>query len=150
MAKGAVNKMKDNRSFYERTEADEFENNKNSQEHLLKVHRKIIDSIQPCQTCHSDTIFKIMVEKKADGLLFNEETLNFFQYSLNIFPREFVKYAISYLMKLMSTLLLYHQDSYGELSRLIIKTAIKTYNLDKKDITLFHDKSCSQIVIMIQ
>ena len=48
-------------------------------------------------------------------------------------------------MKLMSTLLQYNQESYSELSRLIIKTAIKTYDLDKKDITLFHDKSCEQI-----
>ena len=56
-----------------------------------------------------------------------------------------MKYAISYLMKLMSTLLQYNQESYSELSRLIIKTAIKTYDLDKKDITCFHDKSCAQI-----
>ena len=52
--------------------------------------------------------FKVIVEKKANGLLFNEETLNFFQYSLQVFPRDFVKFAISYLMKLMSTLLQYN------------------------------------------
>ena len=38
-------KVKDLRSFKDRVETDERENNKNSHEHLLKVHRKIIDSI---------------------------------------------------------------------------------------------------------
>lgn len=33
---------------------------------------------------------------------------------------------------------------------MIIKTAIKTYDLEKKDITPFHDKSCSQIATTMQ
>lgn len=95
-------------------------------------------------------IYKNILKEKANALLFNEETLNYYQYSLQVFPQDFVKYAISYLMKLMSMLLKYNNDHYKELSRLIIKTAIKNYDLSKKDIDLFYDKSCIDITNMMQ
>lgn len=86
----------------------EQENNHNSFKHLQEVHRKIIDSIHQIDIGSQTTIFKVILEKRANALLFSEDTLNFYQYNLQVFPTDFLKYAVSYLMRLMSTLLNYN------------------------------------------
>ena len=107
----------------------ERDNNHNSFKHLQNVHRKIADSIHPAETGAQTTIFKIILEKRANALLLSEDTLNFYQYNLHVFPTAFLKFAVSYLMRLMSTVLNYNAQHYQELSRLIIKTALKTFKL---------------------
>lgn len=109
----------------------EHENNQNSFKHLQSVHRKIVDSIHPVEAGAQTTIFKIILEKRANALLLSEDTLNFYQYNLQVFPTSFLKYAVSYLMRLMSTVLNYNAQHYQELSRLIIKTALKTFKIQK-------------------
>lgn len=83
-------------------------NNHNSFKHLQAIHRKIVDSIHPADTSAKVPIFTIILEKRANALLLTEDSLNFFQYNLKIFPTMFLKYAVSYLMRLMSTVLNYN------------------------------------------
>ena len=128
----------------------EQENNHNSFKHLQEVHRKIIDSIHPTAIGSQTTIFRVILENRANALLFSEDTLNFYQYNLQVFPTDFLKYAISYLMRIMSTLLNYSAQHYQELSRLIIKTALKTFKIQKQDIDEFFDKKCHEISEMME
>lgn len=51
-------------------------------------------------------------------------------------------------MQLMNILLNYQQKYYKELSKLIYKTAIRVYGIDKKD--LISDKKCFEIVRMME
>jgi len=87
-------------------------NNAQSFRHLQEVHRKIIDSIQCTDIGAQITIFKDIIQKRANALLFSEDTLSFYQYNLQIFPQQFLIYAVSYLMRIMSTLLNYNAQHY--------------------------------------
>ena len=55
-----------------------------------------------------------------------------------------MKYAMSYLMKIMNVLLKYNQEIYKEMSKLIRKTA-KRLNLGKNNAPL-ENKKCRQII----
>ena len=54
-----------------------------------------------------------------------------------------LKYAVSYLMKIMNTLLNYNKAQYNDLSKLVHRTASKTFKIRKEDFT---DISCREIV----
>lgn len=55
-------------------------------------------------------------------------------------------------MKLMSIVLQHTPNNkhYEELSRLIIKTAIKTFELQKKDIDDFAESTCPKIAVEME
>jgi hypothetical protein len=98
----------------------------------MEVHRKIVDSVHETEIGSQIGFFSKIVEKRANALLFNEETMNFYQYNLQVYPSEFMKYALSYLMHIMNILLKYNQEVYREMSKLIRKTA-KRLDLGKSD-----------------
>ena len=54
-----------------------------------------------------------------------------------------MKYAFSYLMKILNTLYFYDTSNYDEIKKLIYKTAIKTYQINKDD---FIDKECHELI----
>ena len=74
----------------------------------------------------------------------DEDTLNFFQYNLNIFPKEAVTYAITYIMKLLGVLLnvkksqkggnydLYYKDILKGIKKQLDKFQIKSSTLKPK------------------
>jgi len=111
---------------------------------LLDVHRKIIDSVHEIEIGSQIGFFNKIIEKRANALLFNEETMNFYQYNLLVFPSDFMKYAMSYLMHIMNVLLKYNQEIYREMSKLIRKTA-KRLDLGNSN-KLLGNKKCRQIV----
>jgi hypothetical protein len=59
--------------------------------------------------------------------------MNFYQYNLDIRP-DHLKYAVSYLMKLMSILLGHNPQNYNEMARLVYRTATKTLKVRKEDL----------------
>ena len=124
----------------EQTKDDYFRNEELTQKHLMEVHRKIVDSVHETEIGSQIGFFSKIVEKRANALLFNEETMNFYQYNLQIVPQK-IGPAVVYLMKLMNTLLQHDSKPYADLSRLIFKTARKTFALKEADIT---DAECQE------
>jgi len=122
--------------------------NTNSLNHLQNVHRKIIDSIKANDVGVHSKIFDNIIKTRVNALLFSEETINFFQYNLKIFPTDLIKYAIAYLMKILSIVLKYNddKDQSHELTKLVIKQAARVYHLDKDDLQPFYKMSCGEIV----
>ena len=99
----------------DKDEGHQFENeirrdrvNQRCYEFLKKTHQAIIDSIHPTAIGGQRDFFKNILQERADGLLFSEETMNFYQYNLRIKPKQ-LKLGISYLMKVMNILLNYNQ-----------------------------------------
>ena len=86
------------------------------------THRKIIDSIHQVDTGSQVSFFKIILEEKANSLTMSEETMNFYQYNLGIFPEEGIKFALAYLLQIIKILLKYSKRVYIEMSKLINKT----------------------------
>jgi len=64
-----------------------------------------------------------MLENRANALLFDEETMTFYINNLNIFPKEGMKYALSYVMTILNVLLKTkdNQPMYKDMSRAIKK-----------------------------
>jgi|APSaa5957512535_1039671.scaffolds.fasta_scaffold180445_1 hypothetical protein len=73
----------------------------------------------------------------------DEETCNFYQYNLNIFPRDHVQFAITYIMKLLGILLnksqktgnynLYYKDILKGMKRQLDRFGIKSSDLKNKE-----------------
>jgi len=118
-------------------------NNSASFQHLNETHRKIIDSIHQIEIGSQVSFFKVILEDRANALLVSEDTMNFCQYNLQILPANGVRYAVSYLMKILNILLKYNQNVYKEMSKLVRKTALKL--VPKKE-DLLDDKNCAEIV----
>ena len=123
------------------------ENDEASFAHLKDKHRPIIDSIHPIEIGSQTTFFRKILEERAEALLFSEETMNFYQYNLNIVPSKHIANAVVYLMKLMNTLLQSESSNYEDLSRLIFKTARKTFQLKEHDI---RDVPCTETVAAME
>ena len=63
------------------------------------------------------------MQEKANALLMSEETMTFYMYNLKIKPDdEIIRFAISYLMKILNILLKFNQAYYKDMSKLIKKT----------------------------
>lgn len=83
------------------------------------------------------SIFKKILEKRANALLFSEETISFYQYNIQVMPQEMNKYAVAYLMRLLTILLNYNTKYYNELFRAISKKASKELMITKDDLQQF-------------
>lgn len=68
--------------------------------------------------------------------------MNFYQYNLDLRPAH-MRYAVSYLMKLMSILLAWNQGHYTEMARLVYRTATKALKVPKEDLI---EDECRNIV----
>jgi hypothetical protein len=74
----------------------------------------------------------------------SEDTMNFYQYNLDIKPGDTSHYAVSYLMKILNILLKWNKDVYKEISKQLKKAASKFLGDNKAE--LLEDLSCEQIV----
>lgn len=115
---------------------------KKSYNFLKNKHQEIIGSIHPTEIGTQTCFFYKIIQSRANGLIFTEDTMNFYQYNLDIKP-DYIRYAVSYLMKLMSILLGHNPGSYNDLARLIYRTATKVLKIDKKELI---DAECDEIV----
>lgn len=112
----------------ETTENDIEFINKSSGEHLSDIHRTLIDSIHQIDIGSQTTYFKIILEKRANALLFSEETCNFYQYNIGVTPDCLVN-AFQYLMCLINLLLgSGDENKFKDLSKLVYKK-IKMYHI---------------------
>jgi len=78
------------------------------------VHRHAVDSI--FQQSKFNSIFRNIIEEKANALLMDEETVNFYHYNLNIQPLG-IKYAVNYLRSILSILSKYNGEQCKDLVR---------------------------------
>ena len=97
----------------------------NSMMHLNGTHRRIIDSIHQTEISSQVTYYKVILEERSNALLMSEETMNFYNQNLQIIPETGIKYAMAYLMKMLSILLKYNQMYFKEMQKLIKKTALR-------------------------
>jgi hypothetical protein len=65
----------------------------------------------------------VILQDRASCLLFDEDTMTFLHYNLNIIPKEGLKYAFSYLIKILDMLFKYkdNQPLYTDMTRSIRK-----------------------------
>ena len=75
----------------------------------------------------------------------NEETMNFYQYNLGIFPEEGIKFALAYLLKLLKILLKYSSKVYVEMHKFITKTR-KRFGVEPEVLAHFEEKTISEII----
>ena len=92
-------------------------NNSGSLSHLNNVHRKIVDSIHQTQVEMQVSVYKPIVEARVNALLMIEDSMNFYQYNIDIKPGEVTHFAMSYLVKILNTLLKHNKDLYKEISK---------------------------------
>lgn len=81
-------------------------------------------------------VYKEILEERASALLMDEDTMNFYQHELKIFPRKNVLYAVSYIMKLLGILLkqkenkeLYYKDVLKAMKKQLERFGIKGQEL---------------------
>ena len=70
----------------------------------LKVHRALIDSLVPVPAVNK--IYKTIVQEKANGLLLDQETLDFYRYELDVkvaYENLGKQYVASLVSKIMAT-----------------------------------------------
>mmetsp|Transcript_24004 Transcript_24004/g.36882 ORF Transcript_24004/g.36882 Transcript_24004/m.36882 type:complete len:350 (+) Transcript_24004:398-1447(+) len=123
----------------EQTKEDLDRNNEISFTHLNETHRKILDSIHQIEVGSQVSYFKVILEDRANALLMSEDTMNFYQYNLQIMPSGALRYVVSYLMRILNILLKYNSTVYKEMSKLVRKTALKL--VPKKE-DLIDDMTC--------
>lgn len=97
------------------------------------THRKIVDSIHQVDAGSQVSFFKVILEEKANSLLMDEETMNFYQYNLGIYPQEGIKFALAYLLKLLKILLKYSTKVFIEMHRLVGKTR-KRFGIEQDEL----------------
>ncbi len=72
---------------------------KNSEAFLNLVHTVAVD------TLYSDSrftaIYKNIVEERSNALLMDDDTINYYQYNMNVLPNPGILYAIAYLEMLL-------------------------------------------------
>lgn len=73
---------------------------KNSEAFLSLVHTVAVDSLY--SDSRFTTVYKNIVEERSNALLMDEETINYYQYNLNVMPNPGILYAIAYLEMLLS------------------------------------------------
>ncbi len=118
-----------------------LENNKEGQEvmklsqFIEKVHRSCADTMYSSQKFNN--MYKNIVEERANALLMDEETINFYHYNLNTQPSG-IGYAVSYLMKILAILSKYNPE-LKDLSK-----QVKGLKLVRKD--EISDKDPAEIV----
>jgi hypothetical protein len=71
------------------------------------------------------SVYRVILESRANALLMSEDTMNFYQYNLDIKPYETSHIAMAYLMKILNILLKWNKDVYKELSKQLKKAANK-------------------------
>jgi hypothetical protein len=73
---------------------------KNSEAFLNLVHTVAVD------TLYSDirftVVYKNIVEERSNALLMDEDTINYYQYNLNVLPNPGILYTIAYVEMLLS------------------------------------------------
>ena len=119
--------------------------NEASQLHLNANHRKIINSVHQIEHGQQVANFKVIMEARAETLLMDEDSIKFNQHIQGIFPSDGIKYALSYIMKLISILLKekinkdkYYKDILRALKKTIDKYSVTESTLVKKE--------CAEIV----
>jgi hypothetical protein len=105
------------------TKDTEEKNNSASYDHLCNNHRKIIDSIHQTSIGSQVTVYKVVLEARSNALLMSEDTMNFYQYNLEVKPNDTSHLAMSYLMKILNILLKWNKDVYKETSKQLKKAA---------------------------
>ena len=74
-----------------------------------------------------------------------EETMNFYQYNLGIYPEEGIKFALAYLLKILKILLKYSSHVYVEMHRFINKTR-KRFEVEPEELAYFEDLEIKDII----
>ena len=90
-------------------------------DHLKDVHRSIIDSMFYIEMGTQMGFYEALLKSRSDNLLFSEETFNVFQYNYGVTPLEYMKYACSYLMKLLNILVKTDPNAAKEFFKIIDK-----------------------------
>ncbi|TNV85265.1 hypothetical protein FGO68_gene15236 [Halteria grandinella] len=97
-----------------------------SKQYLQVVHQ------QACDTLHSSSrfasLYKNIIDEKANALLMDEDSIDFNHYNLNVMPMPGIKFAVNYLESLLGTLGKYNIDICRDLRR-----QLKTLKLIKQD-----------------
>jgi len=91
-----------------------------------------------------------MLEHRANALLFDEDTSTFYQNNLGIYPKDGIKFALSYVMTILNVLLKTkeNQPMYKDMSKAIKKVkeryAITEFVTGKqpKEIIAMFEQSC--------
>ena len=80
-----------------------------------------------------------------------EDSMNFYQYNIDIKPGEVTHFAMSYLVKILNTLLKHNKDLYKEISKQLKRATTRFLGADKMSTTgqkLIEKESCEKIVEM--
>ena len=99
-----------------------------------------MDSIHQTNIGSQVSVYKVVLEARSNALLMSEDTMNFYQYNLDIKPSDTSHYAVSYLMKILNILLKWNKDVYKEISKALKKAASKFLGDNKAE--LLEDLSC--------
>lgn len=76
-----------------------------------------MDSIHQTNIGSQVSVYKVILEARSNALLMSEDTMNFYQYNLDIKPTDTSHFAVSYLMKILNILLKWNKDVYKEISK---------------------------------
>ena len=91
------------------------------------MHRAIIDSVHHADIGYQSIIFKEMLVSRANALLMDETTMNFYQQNLRVTPDDISHYGISYLLTILNIVLKHNgTEKYQAISK-TVKKAIKDY-----------------------
>lgn len=82
--------------------ATEVEKRRSSKQFLKEVHQKAVDTLHT-HTNVNQSIYHVFVTQKADALLMDEQSMDFFEQQLNITPK-IAKYACSYVRTIINIL----------------------------------------------
>ena len=97
------------------------------------------------------SVYKPILEARVNALLMIEDTMNFYQYNIDLKPSEVTHFAMSYLVKILNTLLKHNKDLYKEISKQLKKASTRFVGdkgVSAHGAGLIEGKSCDEIVYM--
>ena len=75
----------------------------------------------------------------------SEETMNFYQYNLEIWPEKGIVFAMAYVLKILNILLKHSPSTYVEMHKFITKTR-KRFKIDSAQLKAYENKYISDII----